>query len=96
MVIGPRIEKAEFTMWLVVVRYFLIGFAWFIRKSKREDFKMVDRIKEIERDILNILRIHGVANVGSSLTEFEAEEIAATNDLRFRQDKIAGYTTFFE
>ena len=57
---------------------------------------MGDKLKEIERDVLNILRIHGEAHVGSSLTEFEAEEIAASNGLKFRQDKITGYTKFFE
>jgi len=57
---------------------------------------MGDRIKEIKRDILNILRIHGEAHVGSPLTEFEAEEIAAPNGLKFSQDNVTGYTTFYE
>jgi len=57
---------------------------------------MGDKLKEIERDVLNILGIHGEAHVGSPLTEFEAEEIAALNELKFTQDKITGYTTFSE
>lgn len=57
---------------------------------------MGDRTKEIERDVLNILRIHGEAHVGGPLTEFEAEEIAAPNGLKFFQDNVTGYTTFSE
>ena len=57
---------------------------------------MGDKLKEIERDVLNILKIHGEAHVGSPLTEFEAEEIAAPNGLKFSQDNVTVYTTFSE
>lgn len=57
---------------------------------------MGDKLKEIERDVLNILKIHGEAHVGSPLIEFEAEEIAAPNGLKFSQDNVTGYTTFSE
>jgi hypothetical protein len=59
-----------------------------------EVVKMENRLNEIERTVSKILETNRCAVVYDRLTEFEAEEIAAGNNLRFSRESKC--TTFFK